>query len=255
MTPDLLAVLRAGLALWRRDRSILAPLSGLFVFLPQWAVLLLVPELPRMAGEADRAAALDAWSQALSGWFAAHGLLYVGAMALGQLGSRAGAALDLSQPGVTAGGALGRALRLLPRFVLASLLVALPLGLIALMLVPLPAGLVFAIPPIFYVLGRTCLAGPVIVAERGAGALAAVGRSWALTRGRGVAVALLVGGITVSGQTAGSVVVAIDHTLKTANIANPVVLAIVDAGAAAAAWAAALALALVQVVLYRRLSR
>ena len=115
--------------------------------------------------------------------------------------------------------------------------------------------ILLAMAPIFYVLARTCLVAPVIAAERGVGAVAAVVRSWALTRGRGIAIALLVGGITVTGQLAGAVIVAIDRALKDAGTGNPVVLAMVDAGAAGAAWAAALALALSQVVLYRRLAR
>lgn len=255
MTLNAGAVLRNGLALWRRDRTILAPLSGLFLFLPQWAVLLLVPEVPRIGAGATDAAAVNAWGEALSAWLAAHGGVYLGAMVLGQFGGLAVASLYLGRPASDVGGALLRALRLLLRFLLASILVALPLGTMALLVLPLPGGLLLAMAPIFYVLGRSCLIGPVIVAEPGTGAIAAIARSWALTRGRGVPVALLVGGISVSGQLVGAVIVAVDHSLKAAGIANPVVLAIVDAGAAAATWAAALALALVEVVLYRRLAR
>lgn len=255
MTLDLAAVLRAGRALWRRDGSILAPLSGLLLFLPQWAVLLLVPELPRIGGGAEDAAAINAWMDALGAWFAAHGALYLLAMVLAQFGTLAIAALYLADPAADTRGALVRALRLLPRYLLLSLMVSLPLGTLALIALPLPGGLLFALVPIFFVLGRACLAGPVIVAERGTGAIAAIARSWALTRGHGIAIGLLVGGLGLTGQLVGAVIVAVDHVLKGAGMGNPVTLAVVDAGAAAATWASALALALVQVILYRRLSR
>lgn len=255
MTLDGAAVLRNGWALWRRDRTVLAPLSGLLLFVPQWAVLLLVPEAPRIAEGADRAAALAAWGDALSAWFAAHGALHLAALLLSQFATIAVATLYLSRPAVDTGGALLRALRLLFRYLLAGLLVALPLGVIVWAAMVVPAGMLLAMVPIFYILGRTCLVAPVIAAEHGTGAPAAIVRSWALTRGRGIALAMLVGGITAAGQLAASVVLAIDHTLKAGGIANPVMLAIVDAGAAAATWAAALALALVEVILYRRLTR
>lgn len=255
MTPDIAAVLRNGWALWRRDRAVLAPLTGLLLFVPQWAVLLLVPEAPRIPQGADRAAALMAWGDALGAWFAAHGAVQLGAMLLAQFATLAVAALYLSRPAVDAGGALMRALRLLFRFLLAGILVALPLGVIVWVAMVLPGGLLFAMAPVFYILGRTCLIAPVIVAEPGTGAPAAVARSWALTRGRGLPVAILVGGVTAAGQLAASIVLAIDHALKLGGAANPVMLAIVDAGAAAASWAAALSLALVEVILYRRLTR
>ena len=95
----------------------------------------------------------------------------------------------------------------------------------------------------------------MIVAERGTGVWAALARSWALTSGRGIPVAMLVGSLTVTGQLVASIVVAIDHVLTLGGMGNPVTLAIVDAGAAGATWASAVALALVEVVLYRRFAR
>ena len=255
MTFDLAAVLRHGWGLWRRDRVVLAPLSGLLVFVPQWAVLLLVPEAPRIGDNPDQPAAMAAWSDALSAWMAAHGGWYVAAMVLAQYTTVAVAALYLARPASDVGGALIRALRVLLRYILAGLVVALPLAAVAWAALSLPLGILLAMPPIFYVLGRSCLVAPVIVAEPGRGVWAALGRSWALTRGRGFGVAVLVGGITAAGQLVASVVVGIDHVLKLGGMGNPVTLAIVDASAAGATWASALALALVQVVLYRRLAR
>lgn len=247
-------VLRAALSLWRRDRQVLAPLSGLFVFLPQYAVLLLVPEAPRIGDRTD-AAAMTAWGNALSDWFAGNGALYVGAMVLAQFGALAIIAAYLTRPVVTVGGALRRALILLLRYLLASILVSMPLGLLALLALPLPGGILLAMVPIFYILGRTSLVAPILVAERTRGAMAAVVRSWTLTRGHGVMMALLIGGLTVAGQVAGAMIVAVDHAFKTQGMANPVVIAVVDAGAAGMTWASALALALVEAILYRRFAR
>ena len=255
MSIDIAAVLRHAGALWRRDRTVLAPLSGLFLFVPQWALLLLVPEAPRIGADPDQAAAMAAWSDALEQWLTAHGSSYLLAMLLGQYATLAILAVYLTRPQPETGAALLKALRLLLRFILAGLLVALPLGVIVLLAMPRPAGLLLAMAPVFYVLGRSCLTGAVICAEAGTGAVAAVKRSWALTRGRGLAVAVLVAGLTGTGQLAAAVIVAVDHVLKLAGMGNPVTLAVVDAGAAAASWASALALALVQVVLYRRLAR
>jgi hypothetical protein len=255
MTLDIAAVLRDGWRLWRRDRSLLSPLTGLLLFVPQWALLLLVPEAPRIGDGPDERAALTAWSEALSGWIAANGGWYVAAMMLAQLATLTVSACYLARPARDVGGALVKALRLLLRYILAGLAVALPLGAIAWAALPLPLGILLAVPPIFYALGRTCLVAPVIVAEPGTGVWAALARSWALTKGRGIGVAVLVGGLTAAGQLAASIVIAIDHVLKVGGMGNPVTLAIVDAGAAGATWASALALALVEVVLYRRLAR
>lgn len=259
MLNDLGMVLRHGWALWRRDRALLGPLSGLLLFVPQWSVLLLIPELPRMAAGASGTAggdgAMDAWADALSAWFGDYGAPYLAAIVLGQLGSVAIAALYLARPSVDVGGALARAVRVLLRFLLAQALVALPLGMAGLLLLSVPGGLMLAVAPVFYVLGRTCLVAAVVVAEPGVGAVNAVVRSWTLTRRRGLRLAILIGGVTLAGQVAGAAVMAIDHALKAAGTANPLTLAIVDAIAAGATWAAGLTLVLVEVLIYRRLVR
>ncbi len=250
MTRDLAGVLGQAGTLWRRDRAILLPVSGLFVFLPQYAVLLLIPAMPQTAAGAS----MEAWGQALEPWLARYGGWYVLATVIAQFGALASVSL-YAPPVPAAGAAIARALRLFPRALLASILVALPCGAAAMIALPIPLAPLVVFPLIVYALARTALAGPVILGETGTGAVAAIARSWALTRGRGLGIALLVGAIMIGGQALGAIFVSIDRGLRAAGAANPIALALVDALAAGAVWAAALALALVQVVLYRRLAR
>ena len=250
MTRDLRDVLGQVRALWRGDRALLLPLSGLFVFLPQYAVLLLIPAMPPI----PPGATVEQWGQALEPWVASYGGWYVLATLFAQFGALA--VMSLYAPPVpAAGAAIVRTLRRFPRALLASILVTLPCGAAALMALPVPLAPLIVLPGIVYVLARTSLVGPVILGETGTGAAAAIWRSWALTRGRGVPIALLVGAIMVGGQALGAVFVGVDRGLRVAGGANPIALLLVDALAAGAAWVAALLLALVQVVLYRRLAR
>lgn len=250
MTLDLSGTLAQARELWRRDRRILLPLSALFVFLPQYAVLLLIPPIPAT----QAGASVEAWGQALEPWIASYGGWYVLATLLAQYGALATVSL-YAPPAPATGAAMARAGRLFPRALLAGLLVTLPCGIAALLALSVPLLPVVVLPGIVYVLARAALANPVILAEPGTGAVAAVARSWRLTSGRGLAIALLVGAIMVGGQALGALIVAVERGVRAGAFANPVLLAMVDALAAGVAWAAALALALVQVVLYRRLAR
>ena len=250
MTGDLAAVVADARALWRRDRPLLWPVSALFLFLPPFALLLLVPPVPDVAPGTS----VEAWGKALEPWVARYGGAYVLATLAAQYGALA--LVSLYMPLVPAvGGAMTRAAWRFPRALLAGLLVTVPCGAAALLSLSVPLLPMLVLPAIVYVLARSSLANPVILAKRGTGAIAAVARSWQLTRGRGLAVALLVGGITLGGQVAGSLLVALERGVRASSAASPVLLFVIDAGAAGVTWAAALALALVQVVLYRRLAR
>ncbi len=250
MRLDLSGVLAGARQLWRSDRAILLPLSALFVFLPQFAVLLLVPEVP----EPSPGMSPGEWGAALEPWTASYGGWYLLATLLPQYGALALVALYMP-PAATAGRAMARATRLFLRALLAGLLVTVPSGIAALMALSVPALALVVTPAIVYLLARTTLANPIILAERGTGAIAAVIRSWQLTRGLGLALALLVGGILIGGQALRAVMAAVDAAVRAGPFANPVLLAMIDAAAAGFVWVAMLALALVQVVLYRRLAR
>lgn len=259
MSLDLAAVAREAAARWRQDRAILSPLSGLTLFVPQWATLLLVPALPPLPANPDQVA-VQAWAEAAQRWFGSYGLLILATFVIAQLGQLAIVALYVGDGGndggrPTAGGALGRAGRRLLRFLLAGIMVSTPSAVLGLVAASAPVLLVVVLPALVYVLGRTTLLGPALVGRPGTRALQSIALSWRWTRGAGLALALLVGGLLVTMSVAIQAVQATIDALARAGIANPVVTAALDAGAAGVAWAAMLALAMMQGVLYRRLAR
>lgn len=250
MTATLRTIAAHALAFWRRDSALLLPLSGLFVFVPQYAVLLLIPPMPAN----PPGGAMEAWSKALEPWVALYAGWYILAVVVAQYGSLA-IVSAYAQPRLPIGGAMARAARLLLRSVLATLLVTLPCGTALLLSLGIPGAPLVVVPGIVYILARTVLTGAVVLGEPATGAAAAVVRSWRLTRGHALAVTLLVGGLLLAGQTLGAVVVLVERGVRSGPFANPVLLAMIDALAAGVTWAAAVALALVQVALYRRLAR
>lgn len=254
MTVEFSGPFVAALASWRRDRVVLLPLAGLTMFVPQLAVLLLVPEMPKpVAGEATEEAT-RAWMEAVTTWAGAHGLWYLLAPAIGLLGALAVIALYLDPGRPTLARALARAALLFPRYLLAALLVAFPLGALLVPALASPPLLIVLLAPIFYVFGRTMLVGPAIVAEAPLGAVAAVARSWALTRGRGWVLACVYAAIMLGAQMLGGVFLSVGSAMAGGGTINPVLVAIVDGFAALSASAAALTLALVEVALYRRVA-
>jgi hypothetical protein len=235
-------VLQESWALFRRDADLLLRLAGPFLFLPSFALVLLVPSPPEPpAGGTGEAAAL-AWADAVSAWLAAHGGWYLLAYAATYLGHAAILGLYLDRASGDVGGALRRAGSLAPRYLLASLFVALPAG----------AGLLLWLLPGFYVIGRTLPLGPVLVAERPIGAAAAIARTLAMTRGRGLQLAALAALIVSAGYIAGQPFLLLDASLREGG-AGPVALSLAAAGAAMVATGAGLAQLLLAMAVYRRL--
>ncbi|URW75960.1 hypothetical protein M9980_01635 [Sphingomonas donggukensis] len=244
-------------AAWRRDTALLLPLAGLTMFLPQLAVLLLVPPLPPMATPEDgqmTEAAAQAWADAFTLWAGQHGIWYALAPAVGLFGALAVMALYLDRQRPTLGGALARGAMLFLRYLLASILIA--IAAIGILMPGAASRLLLAamIAPAFYILGRTMLAGPVIVAQAPVGAVAAIRRSWALTRGHGWMLAATYAAILMGAQLVGGVFLSLAAMGTGSAGANPVVATVFDGAAAVVTSAAALTLALVQVALYRRLA-
>ena len=252
---DLAAVLREAAARWRQDRALLLPLAALFLFIPQWAILMLLPDAPRPGAAADQAA-ITAWMAAMQDWTQRYGLWQLAAYLLVQFGQLAVIALYVAEAArPTVGGALWHAVRRLARYMLAVVLVTFPLGAAGLVAMGLPGALLLVVPVTFYVLGRTVLAGPAILAGRRTGAVRALGLSWRWTRGNGTALALLVGGLVLGVPILAQAARAGGGVLRAGGVANPVVIAVMDGVAAALAAAATLTLAMVAGVLYRRLAR
>jgi hypothetical protein len=99
----------------------------------------------------------------------------------------------------TVGRAIAAALPILPFYLLMSILTNLAIGI----------GLGLFILPGIYLLGRLFPSSPVLVAEQPRNPLAAVKASWALTRGRGWAVAGLVAIVFLVGMLVSFVITAV----------------------------------------------
>lgn len=244
--PVLAPILSDAWALFRRDRDWVLPLAAPFLFLPAYALALLVPPIPAPSADAslDREARALAWAQQLSQWIGEHGHWHLLAYAVGYAGVAAIIAAYLDGRAGTVGGALRRVGSLLPRYWLAMLLVALPAG----------AGMLLYVLPGLYVLGRTLLVGPVLVAERPTGALAALGRSFGLTRGVGLPMTALAALVWAGSSLIGLPFSALAASLRGGEDPSRMLLAAADAGVAGAAMLAGVAQALVAVAAYRRLA-
>ncbi len=250
MKLDVIATLRDAWSLFRRDSDLIVRLTAPFLFWPALAVGLLVPQMPVPAEDAAQGAARAmAWLDSFQVWAGHYGGWYVAAYAVGTIGTAALLAMQfgdgqptMGQP--TMGESLGRAIRMAPRFLLAMMLVALPVG----------AGMLLYILPGLYIAGRLLLVGPVLFAERQMPAMAAISRSFVLTRGAGLPMAALASCTYLGGVLAGQPFLALVDAVKGGGPGNPVAVALLQAGAAAIAMAAGVAQALIAAAAYRRLA-
>lgn len=233
-------------ALFRQDRELLLALAGPFWFLPSLALALLVP-LPVLPAELEpgsREAAL--WIEQLAAWAGAKGWWYLVGAGVAAWGNAAVWALYLDRARPTLAQAIARGAALWPRLMLVQLLTGPAVAL----------GLLLWFVPGLYVLARLVAAGPALVAERPLGAARAVTRSLALTRGAALPLMGPIAGAVALGWLGPQPFLALDGWLTArSDGANPVVLAMADAGVAAVAATAALASALIGVAAYRRLAR
>lgn len=243
MKLDPAAVLQDAWALFRRDRDILLRIAGAFLFLPSFALALLVPGPPQREQGGSEAATM-AWFDAVGDWAGAHGGWYLLAYAVGYLGAATLYALYLDPRRLDVGGAARRAAIVLPRYLLAMAIVALPVG----------AGMLLLLVPGLYVLGRVMMTGPALLADR-TSALGAIQRSMWLSRGVGLPLMGLAAVPVLTGALASQPFVLLDTWMRARGAVNPVALAIVDAGLSLVGMAAGLAGALIALVVYRRLDR
>lgn len=243
MTLTIGGVLRDAWTSFRRDADLLVRIAGLFLFLPAYAVQLLVPDPPAMPVSGAGEDAQLAWLNAFSDWSTANGGWYLALYVLSCLGLLTILLLRLDGTRPDVKGALGLGIRLLPRFVLATFLVALPAGL----------GLLLLVLPGLWIMGRTMPVGPAIVAERPLSAIGAIGRGVRLTKGHGLTLTAIAAVTVVGGWIVAKPFQALDILLRDTGAPNPIALAIVDALAAGAASAVSLATVLVQIAVYRQL--
>jgi len=164
------------LRLLRENAALLAAIAGVFLFLPALLVAVLVPPpVPPQGGDPGRAlqAVLDYYSAAAP-WLLLEGVItMVGTLAMLRL---------VFARGTTVGAALVHGLKLLPFYLLLSIILGVMLGFAFLLL----------IVPGLYLLGRLLPIPAVLVAEDRRNPLDAIGRTFALTRDKGWAIFFLV---------------------------------------------------------------
>jgi len=245
MTLDPRRALIDAWALFRRERGLLLPIAGLFLFLPQLAQLLLLPEVPELP--ADRTPeALAAWFQgSYTAWATITGPWILLGYLLVLFGSAAMLALFLDEGRLDVAGALRRALGLAPRYLLASILIGIPVGI----------GSWLLVLPGIYLLGRLMLTGPAVMASPSLGAVRAAATSWRLTRGAQMATTALAALAMLAAMLVPLPFLSMGSAMRASEGVNPVALAVLEVGAAAAITASVMALLLVEVAVWRQLSR
>ena len=248
MKLNLIRVLNDAWALFRGDSDLLIRIASVFMFIPQLALLLVVPPMPSIVLTADMTETEQrALAQMLADWIAANGGWHLAATILVQFGTLVLLALYLRRDRPDVRTALAGAVARFPRFLLAMIIIGLPLG------VGLFATLLLI--PALYLVGRLMLTAPILAeASTGTpvGVRAAIARSWQLTKGNGLAVTGLASISVLGGVLLSAPFIMIDRALR-ANAPNPVAITMVDIGTAAAVAASLLAAILIQVATYRRL--
>lgn len=246
MTVSFAGVVADAWALFRRDADLLLRVAGPFLFLPAYALTMLVPPMPMPdAGIADAAARAEAWTAAVSPWVTRYGLGFLLAYVAAYFGQAVLMHLYVDRERPPVGVAMRRAAAGFPRFFAAMLLVSVPAGM----------GMWLLVLPGLYVLGRTLPTAPVLVAERPIGIGGAIGRALTLTRGNGLTLTGVAAAIYLSALLAGQPFLLIDGWMRGDGHANPLAIGLVDAAAAAVAMLAQLSSALVAIAAYRRLAR
>lgn len=171
----------------RANRAILPVLAGLFFLVPQVLTSALMPDMPAgVEGEAASKAALAIFAD----WWP----LMLVALLVQALGLLAIMAVLADRDRPTVGDALRMALRHLPVYVAATLVIAAGIGILAL-LVMLPltiaagqggaaVALVALMPVALWINVRTLPLAPIIAAGRERNPFEAIKRSWAITAGQ-----------------------------------------------------------------------
>lgn len=226
--------------LFRRERELLLAIALPLMFLPAWAVQLLCDPLPPLPPAPRDEVAMGAWIAAVTRWGQSNALWYVLADAAAIWGSAAIALLLSAEGRPTVAAALRRAGGWYLTYAAAALLVALPVG----------AGLWLFVIPGLWVQGRLAATLPALAHEE-AGVIAALRRSVAVTRGRGLPAMGAVASLFLAQWCVAVPLASADTWLRAPGHENAVVLALVDAGIAAAGAAFHLAVLLLGVLLYR----
>lgn len=228
MKIDPAGALAEAVARYKLERPALHAVAGLFFFVPALALLFFVETGPPIEGqsvtEALQAMLLDNWP-----WL-------LGVQLLELFGSAWLYAWLLGHNKPSLGQAFSRAVTLFPMFLIASVLV----GVLTF------AGLLFFLAPGFYVIGRTFLVAPILVAEPGTTAIKAFEESIRRTQGMGWLLFVIAAAIWLTGQFPNLLLRPLEAPLGMAGTV------LVNGVAAVAGAAVTLLILLVKVVVYRR---
>ncbi len=228
MRIDPAGALAEAVARYKAERPALHAVAGLFFFVPALALLFFVdtgpPQADQSVTDALRAMLLDNWPSLL------------GVQLLELFGSAWLYAWLLGREKPSLGQAFGRAIALFPMFVIASVLV----GVLTF------AGLLFFLAPGFYVIGRTFLVAPILIAEPGTTAIRAFEESIRRTQGMGWMLFVIAAAIWLTGQFPNLLLRPLEAPL------GMVGTVLVDGIAALAGAAVTLLILLVKVAVYRR---
>lgn len=229
-------LLREAWAIAVRDRPLLIALAGVFVLLPQLAVLLWVPQPPPLSSDIELAALLEG----LRAWWSANAVPLIAAMALGLVGQAAIAALLLDARRPTVGETIGIGFATLPWLFMAS----------ALGNLIVVGGLFAFVIPGLYIAGRAFPLAVVMTVEKWRNPVAGLVRTLRLTRGHGFVLLAVQMALWLLAAFPASIFARIG----VAGADSPVIVFIGALGQAVIASAAAVASLLMQATLYRRLA-
>lgn len=187
------------------NRDTIGAIAGLFFFLPSLITAIFVPELanPQSAAPpsgADPDAAMQALMSQMTAVYAANWPLLLGVLVIQFVGSMSLLALLTDRGRPTVGEALGTGIKSIPAYLAAQIISSLgagiaagvPFGIIAAVAPPavtVIAGLVLLIA-IIYMFIKFALIAPVIAIEGERNPIAALKRSWQLTKGNSLRILL-----------------------------------------------------------------
>lgn len=227
-------------ALWRRDRDLWVRLAGFYFFVPALAILLFVPpnEVHIDPNPSDMSVLLRQWFEyfyANAWWSLSFTLWQVYSVGVVLI-----LVLDPARPSVSA--AIGRALRALPGLVLAYLGASVLVG----------AGLCAFVVPGLYLIGRTLLVQPILIAEPQVGPLGALVASVQRSHRRGWMLFFVFVSVILAQFVASSVIGSFGELAgETGSVPVHFVVSVLEAAVFAAA---ALAQALLQAAAYREVA-
>lgn len=239
--------------LFRSDWNILTAVAGLFVFLPSLAANLLIPQMPEVPDNATvGSAAFDTYQQGFVDWAGHYGAWMLLANLLALFGQFAVVAVYLGGDRLAVSAALGKAARRFPLLLLAGLVIGIPVGAIASIAMLLTPLIVALFVLMFWLLARTVVLAPILLAEAPIGALSAIRRSLDLTRGNTFALAATVMTVVLGMSLLSRPFDWLDAWML-AKAPNPIARTLVDAASAGIVSLGSVAMGLVQVAAYRRL--